>query len=158
MILRGIQPTVIFEEFRPSEFEFYYRRGNLEARTIKMYRELKSFQEVAVDRFEIPGNLHAEMQRFFNCVERESQDYRELNAVNNENIFVHGFPYLNSVTHENLAAKLCKIESDTIIGSGDQDLIRILEKWNHLNRMRESEWLAMSMITRGPMFLMLELF
>ena len=90
-ILKSIEPEVIFEEFRLSDFDILYERGNVEARAIKKYQEFKSFQQISVDRINTPETFRVEIDKVFDYVERASQDYRELKLVETENARQHGF-------------------------------------------------------------------
>src|SRR5258708_23301673 len=79
-ILRAIEPGVVFEEMLPSDFDSYYKHGtksSLESRAINRYREFKSFQQVPVDRYDMPESLLAEIKRdvdsVFDRVEQTSQ-------------------------------------------------------------------------------------
>src|SRR5438309_5809280 len=84
-ILRAIEPDVGFEEMLPSDFDSYYKHGTkskLESLAITRYREFKSFQQVPVDRYDMPESLLAEIKRvdcFFDRLEQTSHAYRELN-------------------------------------------------------------------------------
>ena len=148
-ILRAIEPDVVFEEMLPSDFDSYYRLGtksNLESQAITRYREFKSFQQVPVDRYDMPENLLAELKRGFDCVcdrvEQTSQAYRELNEEQNNRAAQFGFTYLNSVAFATTMARTSEIEEKTIIETGDQGLIRGLERWRHAIQKRELEMIG----------------
>ena len=109
-ILRAIEPEAVFEEIRPSEFDFYYEHGSVEAHAIARYREFKLFQPVPVDRYEMPKNLVAEIKRNLDCVfdfvAQTSQEYGQLNAENDNSVHRDGFSYLNSVACETMMARI----------------------------------------------------
>jgi hypothetical protein len=141
-ILRAIEPEVVFEEIRPSEFHFYYEHGHVEAHAIAKYREFKSFQEIPVDRYDMPDNFFTETQRVFDCVEQASQEYLELDEEKNNRAHQYGFQYLNSVAFTTIMARIHEIEEQTIIGTRDQDLICGLERWRHVMQKREAEMIG----------------
>ena len=143
-ILRAIGPDVVFEEILPSDFDSFYKHGtksNLESQAITKYREFKSFQQIPVDRYDMPESLLAEIKRDFDCVvdrvEQTSQEYRELNDAINHSAHQLGFKHLNSVACATMMARTFEIEEKTIIETGDRDLIRGLERWRHANQKRE---------------------
>ena len=142
-ILREIEPETVFEEWRPSEFDFYYEHGSVEAHAIAKYREFKLFQPVPVDRYDMPENLLAEIKRDFDCVldcvARASQEYRLLDEENDKSAYQYGFSYLNSVAFATKTARMSEIEETIVRGTGDQELIRGLERWRHFIQRRELE-------------------
>ena len=142
-ILRAIEPEAVFEEIRPSEFDFYYTHGSVEAHAITKYREFKLFQPVPVDRYDMPENLLAEIKRDFDCVidcvAQATQEYRLLNEENDNSVRRYGFQYLNSVAFATMTARMSEIEDETISKTGDQGLIRGLERWRQLIERRELE-------------------
>ena len=145
-ILQEIEPEVVFEEIRPSDFDSYYKHGTnqvLETQAIKKYAEFKSFQQVPVDRYNIPEDHLAEIKRDFDrvldCVEGTSREYLDLTKQNDNNACRYGFNYLNSVECAEMMARISEIEEKTIIGTADQDLIRGLERWRHLIQRRDFE-------------------
>jgi hypothetical protein len=145
-ILRAIEPEVIFEELRPSEFDLYYRQGGVEAHAITRYREYKLFQHVPVDRYETPKDPLGERREFdlvFDRVIQTSQEYRELSQNNdNDRVQQYGFKHLNSVAYATMSARMSEIEDETINTAGDQRLIRGLERWRHLIHEREREMVS----------------
>jgi len=145
-ILRAIEPDVVFEEMLPSDFDSYYKhrsKSHVESQAITWYRELKSFQQVPVDRYDMPEGLLAEFRKGVDCVfdrvEQTSQEYRELNEDRNRAVNQFGFKYLNSVAFTKMMARIFEIEEKTIIATGDQRLIRGLERWRDANQKREIE-------------------
>jgi len=142
-ILRAIEPEAVFEEMHPSEFDFYYTHGSVEAHAITKYREFKLFQPVLVDRFEMPENLLAEIKRDFDCVidcvAQDSQKYRLLDEKNDNSVRQYGFQYLNSVAFETMTARMSEIEDEIINKTGNQGLIHGLERWRQLIQRREVE-------------------
>jgi hypothetical protein len=143
-ILRAIEPDAVFEEIRLSEFDFYYEHGSVEAHAITRYRDFKLFQSVPVDRYDMPQNL-VEIKRgldfIFDFVAQTSQEYKFLNAENDNSVHRDGFSYLNSVACERMMARIAEIEERVISGSGDQDLIRRLKWWRQFAQRRELEML-----------------
>jgi hypothetical protein len=143
-ILRAIEPEVIFEEIRPSDFDSYYKtKWSLEAQAITKYREYKLFQQVPVDRYEMPENLLVEIKRdfdsVFDCVAQASREYRLLDEKSGNSARRYGFQYLNSVAFATMTARMSEIEDEIISKTGDQRLIRGLEKWRRLIQRRELE-------------------
>jgi hypothetical protein len=72
-------------------------------------------------------------------VGQTSPEYRLLNEENDESVRQHGFSYLNSVAFATVTTRISEIEEKTIIGTGDQHLIRGLERWRHFIQSREVE-------------------
>jgi len=145
-ILRAIEPEVVFEEIPPSDFDSYYKHGTirtLETQAITRYRKFKLFQQVPVDRFEMPENLLAEIKRDFDCVidcvAQDSQKYRLLDEKNDNSVRQYGFQYLNSVAFETMTARMSEIEDEIINKTGNQGLIHGLERWRQLIQRREVE-------------------
>jgi len=148
-ILRAIEPDVVFEEMVPSDFDSYYRLGTkstLESQAITRYREFKSFRQVPVDRYDMPENLLAKIKRGFDCVcdrvEQTSQEYRELNEEQHRGVNQFGSKYLNSVAFATMLVRTSEIEEKTIVETGDQLLIRGLERWRHAIQKRELEMIG----------------
>ena len=145
-ILRAIEPEAIFEEMHPSAFDFYYTHGSVEAHAITKYREFKLLQLVSVDRKEMPDNVLVAIKRDFDsvidCVAQASQEYRLLNETNDNSVRRYGFQYLNSVAFATMAARMSEIEDEIINKTGDQRLIRGLERWRHVIQRRELEMVA----------------
>jgi hypothetical protein len=142
-ILRAIEPEVVFQEVRPSEFDFLYKRGSVEAHAIARYREFKSSQWVPVDRYDIPANLLAEIKEeldyVFDYVGQASPEYRLLNEENDDSVRQRGFRYLNSVACASVNTRMSEIEDMAIMGTGNEDLIGGLGKWRHFVQSREVE-------------------
>jgi hypothetical protein len=136
-ILRVLQPEVAFVEWRPSEFDFYYRLGNLEAHAITKYREHRLVQAVPVDRYDMPRTLLAEMREFEDWMIQRSQEFQELMESENDSVHQHGFKHLNSVTFATTIMRMEEIEDETIKGTGDERLIRWLEGLRHFMQGRE---------------------
>ncbi len=148
-ILRAIEPDTIFEEVRPSDFDSYCKygiRSSLEAQAIARYLEIKPFRRVPVDRFDIPKNrLVATKREFdgvFDYVEQSSREYQVLNEENDKSVCQYGFSYLNSVAFATVMTRISEIEEETINETGNQGLIRALERWRHLIQRREREMIS----------------
>ena len=137
-IFKAIKPEVAFLEMCPSEFDFFYERGSVEAHAITKYRECKP---IPVDQDVMPRNLLAEFKRDLDIalarVAGASPEYRWLNQEKNKSVYEYGFAYLNSVVFARLSARMTEIEDEIIGGTDDQDLIRVLERWRHIIRQRE---------------------
>jgi len=142
-ILRAIEPEVVFEEMRPSEFDLYYEHGSVEAHAINKYRKFKLFQPVPVDKYDMPKDLLAEIKRDFDsvldCVARASQEHRLLCEENDASVHQYGFSYLNSVAFAIKSARMSEIEEMVIRETYNQNLIRGLERWRHFVQSREHE-------------------
>jgi hypothetical protein len=130
-ILRAIAPEVIFEERRPSESQ-----RSLEAVAIAKYGESESFQRVAVDRYDMPGSLFAETQRVFDCLEQTSEEYLALRKETDDRAHRYGFDYLNNADFETTMARISETEEKVISATGDQELIRGLERWRQFIQSR----------------------
>jgi len=145
-VLRDIDPEVIFAEFRPSEFDRYYKHGNLEAVALTMLRNCKSFQMVPVDTYHLPTNLLLELKRAFDavldCVTELSHEYELLNQENDNHVSRGGFQYLNSSDGAAMLARIAEVEERTIIATGNQDLICALASWRSFMQNRELEMVS----------------
>ena len=144
-ILRAVEPEVVFEEIRPSDFDSYCKNGigsSLEAKAITRYLAFKSFRRVPVDRYDIPDSLLAvfksEVDCVFDYVEQESREYQLLNEENAESVYQQGFRYLNSVAFTTAMTRIAEIEDEIIDESGDRGLTRALERWRHVIHQRET--------------------
>lgn len=126
----------------PSQFDFYYARGSVEAHAITRYRSFKELKSVPVDRYDMPENLLAAIKRdfdlVFDCVARGSQEYRLLEEENDEGVHRDGFRFLNGAAFAKRSERMSEIEDTIIAGSGDQNLIRGLERWRDLIQRREA--------------------
>lgn len=145
-IIRAIEPEAVFEEIRPSNFDSYSKHGirsSLEALAITRYLEFKPFRRVPVDRYDIPENLLAEFKRevdcVFNHVEQCSEEYQLLNEENDKSVYQHGFGYLNSAAFATVMTRISQIEEKTINETGNQGLIRALDRWRQFTQRRERE-------------------
>lgn len=139
-ILQRLAPEVVFEETRPCDLNSTW---SLECKAIAKYRERHVFQQVPVDRYDIPANLletlRAEIDRVFDCVEQTSEEYLALKDESGRNVYSHGFEYLNSPAFAAMTAKLSDIKNETISRTHDQRLIRGLEAWRVVTQSRERE-------------------
>lgn len=142
-ILRAIGPEVIFQEARAPDFDFLYARGSVEAHAITRYREFKQFLCVPVDRYDIPAShlayMKTQIDYLFAYVEKSSAEYRALHEENAKCVGARGFSYLNSETFSATSTRLSEIEDETIKGSGNAELIAILDGWRQLTHRREVE-------------------
>jgi hypothetical protein len=142
-ILLSIKPEVIFVEMRPMDFDFHYEGGGVEAHAIVKYRKLAFFQLVPVDRYDTPQDLLVEIKRdvdgVLDYVARSSREYQLLDEENDKSVHQHGFGYLNSAAFATRTARMSEIEETIVRRMGDQDLVRGLERWRHLNQGRELE-------------------
>lgn len=142
-MLRAISPEVIFEEVRPSDFDAYYKTsGSLEVQAITRYRESRSLRQVSVDQYsdnEATADIRILMDRVFDFVAQTSQTYLDLWDERETLIRQQGFQYLNSVAFEKTTEKIEGIEDQTIMGTGNLDLIRGLQWWRGLMKRREAE-------------------
>lgn len=143
-IIRAIDPEAVFEEIRPADFDSYCKHGirwSVEALAITKYLEIKSSRRAPVDRYDIPDDRLAETKREFDCVldyaEQNSREYQLLNEENDRSVFQYGFSYLNSADFEAVSTRMSEIEDKTINESGNQGLIRALDRWRHLLQGRE---------------------
>lgn len=148
-ILRAIEPEIIFEEIRPSDFDSYCKHGTkstLETQAIARYLDFKSVRRVPVDRYDIPGNRMVEFKRELDCafdyVEQTSREYQLLHEENHRNAHQHGFRYLNSAALARAMARVSEIEEKIINETGAQGLMRCLEKWRHMTQCREREMIG----------------
>jgi hypothetical protein len=145
-IIQAIEPEAVFEEIRPSDFDFYRKHGitsSLEAQAITRYLEFKSFHRVPVDRYEIPENHIAEIKReldcVFDCVEQRSRENQLLNEENDKSVCKFGFSHLNSVACATVMSRIAEIEEQTINETGNQGLIHALAMWHRVSQKRETE-------------------
>jgi hypothetical protein len=148
-IFRAIEPEAVFEERRPADFDSYCKQGiglSLEAQAITSYIEFKPLRRVPVDRYDIPENLLADIKRefdsVFDYVEQTSREYQVLNEESDKSVCQYGFRYLNSVAFATVMTRIAEIEEETINETGNQGLIRALEKWRHLIQRRETEMIS----------------
>jgi len=58
--------------------------------------EFKLFQQVQVDRYDMPQIFLPKPRESFACVEQTSQEYLELMEENNNSVRLYGFQYPNS--------------------------------------------------------------
>ena len=116
---------------------------SLEAQAIAEYLKIKSFERVPVDRFDIPESLLVDAKSEFDCVfdyvEQTSREYQELADENDRRARQYGYGYLNSADFAALRKRLSEIEDRTIGETGNQTLIRALNRWRHLTLRREHE-------------------
>lgn len=144
-ILRILEPEVVFEEMRPSDFDAYYKhrtKATLESQAITRLRAMKSFQQVPVDRYDVPETQLVEIKRgldsVFDRVGEVSQEYRQLNEALHVGAHQRGFKYLNSLAFETTMARISEIEASAILATGDRGLISGLEWWRRAIQERES--------------------
>jgi len=127
-IFRAIEPEVVFEEIRPSDFDLYCKHGarsRLEGRAIERYLEFKLIRRVPVDRYDTPENQLAELMgqfdSVFDYVEQTSREYQFLSEGNDLSVRQFGFGYLNSIVFSEVETRMSEIQEMTINQSNDQD-------------------------------------
>jgi len=135
-ILRAIDPAVIFEEVRQSDFDIY-NTTSLEGQAATRFLALKSLQRVPVDRYDLPPNFRALTDSAFDFVEQHSHEYRFLHDQSESDTHLHGFMYLNSATFAKVMARMAEIEDETINREGNPDLVRALATWRQVIQGRE---------------------
>lgn len=137
-LLRAIEPEVIFEEVRQSDFELY-NSGSLEGQVTTRFLTLKSFQRVPVDRYDMPPNFRALTDTVLDFVEQTSHEYRLLQDQRDNAAQVKGFSYLNSAAFAQVMARLAAIEDETINSEGNPELVRALATWRQVIQGREKD-------------------
>ncbi len=146
-LLRTIEPDVVFEELRPSDFDsFYATKHTTETKALSEYRKHRLIKQVPIDRYDIPENLISTfkemLNNIFDYVEQKSQECWLLKDEIDRNTGLLGFKYLNSIDHARKWARICEIQDKTIFGTGNQRLIRILQIWRQQQHRREIEMLG----------------
>ena len=144
-ILRALEPEVVFEEMSPSDFDSYYKhrtKSSLESQAIIGYHQVKAFQQVPVD-LHMPASrlveIKSDVDRVLDRVEHTNQEYQELDEEKGNRTHHGGFQYLNGAAFTKMMTRMCEIEEKTITQTGDQGLVRALERWRHANHEREVE-------------------
>lgn len=138
-ILRAIHPDVIFMEIRPNEFDFHFDQGNNECRAVKKLREARSFDEVFVDRHEITREFMEVLAGVFDYVADNNEEFDHRKTLEEKEIALSGFKFVNSDSYDKLMMRLREIE-DLVVGeSRNQNKIRILQTWRRLTEARERE-------------------
>jgi hypothetical protein len=135
-LLRAIDPDVIFEEVRQSDFAIY-NTGTLEGQAATRFLALKSFQRVPVDRYDLPPNFRALTDSVFDCVEQRSYEYLFLQDQSESDTHLHGFMYLNSAAFAKVMTRMSAIEDETIKSQGNPELLRALATWRQVIQGRE---------------------
>jgi hypothetical protein len=140
-ILRAIEPDVLFEEMRPSDFD----PSRLEAQAIARYLNFKSAQRVPVDRFDMQAvfELKGVIDRVL-YLAQTIPEHQRLSEEVNERVFHSGFAYLNSVAFSTAEARLSAIEDLAAHATGDDDLIQGLERWRQVHKQRECEMVRLA--------------
>src|SRR5687767_6119231 len=96
-ILRAIEPEVLFEEIRPSDFDAYCKHGSktlLEPQAVAQYLDIKTLRRVPVDRYHLPDKLFAFRQQIdsvFDHVHLASLEYRRLTEEGDDHVRQEGF-------------------------------------------------------------------
>jgi hypothetical protein len=137
-ILRTIEPVTVFEEVRPSDYDWFNTR-TLEGRAVTRYGEFRAFQRVPVDRYDLPENLYVGMEKVLDHVEETSHEYFVLREQSEAFTHLQGFSYLNSVAFETVRTRLTEIEDRTISETQDQRWTRMLQMWRDVIQRRETE-------------------
>jgi hypothetical protein len=135
-LLRAIDPDVIFEEVRQSDFAFYNTRS-LEGQAATRLFAFKSFQRVPVDRYEMPPNFRALTDAVLDFVEQASHEYRLRQDQRDNAAQLNGFAYLNSAAFANLMSRISAIEEETIKSAGNPQLVLALATWRQVMQRRE---------------------
>jgi hypothetical protein len=145
-ILREIQPEVIFEEVRPSDFDPHRTdgvNGRLEAQAIARYIQSNRAARVPVDRYEMSTDsaksFSRELFAALDHIEDRSPEYGRLRDAELRRTYEEGFCFLNSPDYTSLCARLNSIEDEIILDSGQPVWIHALNLWRSLNSRREQE-------------------
>lgn len=145
-ILRRIEPDVVFEEIRPSDFESFLAQGiawSLEAHAIATYGDMVEIRRVPVDRYEVTEDalfaLKTKIDAVFSYVDGTSPEYRSLSETNREGAILYGFSYLNSSHFDTVSKRLAEIEDSAICATNNQEMILGLAWWREINQQRERE-------------------
>lgn len=144
-ILEQIRPEVIFLEIpRDGVLEQYLNGGttnDLESAAVKHYCAGTNAKLVAVD---LP-TPKADFFDNYNHLQREvhgrSSDYRRLTTWEKNYVLDYGFVYLNADRCGEMWRDIDAAMRATVEALKDPRLVAILEEWNRINDLRETEWL-----------------
>jgi hypothetical protein len=135
-LLRAIDPEVVFEEVRQSDFALY-NTTSLEGQAATRFRAFKSFQRVPVDRYDLPPNFRTLTDSALDYVEQHSHEYIFLQNERENSTHLHGFMYLNSAVFAKVMSRMAVIEDETINSEGNPELVRSLATWRQVIQGRE---------------------
>jgi len=145
-ILQALAPVVIFEEFRPGEFDFHYQHGSVEAHAVKRYCDITPCRQVPVDRYGLAGDEVPRLKGYLDqanaYVARTNQEYQLLEEKNGESTYLHGFQYLNSARCGTILSRMIQIEDETVSRVGNEEWLRAFETWNRLLQSRDQAMVA----------------
>ena len=140
-ILEALEPEVVFEETRPSDFDLIYSKNpphGLEPRALKNYATKKPVKQVPVDCYTIAPDFAESINRLFNYVESYSNEYLSANAKMHEMSWKYGFDFLNSQECLDLVEYQRSVFDQAVNASGDRNLIDLLSEWNQSLYHREN--------------------
>lgn len=145
-ILESVDPDVIFEEIRPSDFDSYYAcLYTLETQAVTRYVKARATtRQVPVDNFDDivdPGSLRRDIDILFDYAESNSIEYRALIAERDWKTDQLGFRYLNSPEFEELSKRSRELLENIIARSDSDGLKNILSTWNGQLQRRENSML-----------------
>jgi hypothetical protein len=135
-LLRAINPDVIFEEVRQSDFALY-NTGSLEGQSATRFLAFKSFQRVPVDLYDMLPNFRALTDSVLDFVDQTSHEYRLLQDQRDNAAQLNGFTNLNSAAFAKVMSRMSAIEEETINSAGDPELVRALATWRQVMQGRE---------------------
>lgn len=140
-ILETLEPEVVFEEIRPSDFDLIYNRNPppwLEPRTLKNYATSKPLKQIPVDSYIIEPDFRKRVDQLFDYVDSRCNEYFAAKAKMDEMSWKYGFDFLNSQECLDLVKYQRSVFDQAVNASGDKQLIDLLSEWNQSLRNREN--------------------
>jgi hypothetical protein len=144
VILRRLQPSVIFAEIPPTHADEYVdgSHDTLESIAVAAYRQSHEVIVVPVDLPKPHEGFFADAQWLFNTVERTSHGYRRMVDQHGVDTRTGGFPYLNSSRCIQAWADIYEEVHATVEWIGDHRLREIYELWVGANENRDRKMMG----------------
>lgn len=135
VIVRGLDPDVVFLEMRPSDVPDV-APYTLEGRAVSRYAAVRRCRRVAVDDFAMPPSFHGDTEALFDYVEQSSDEF-VLCLQQRDSVASFGFEAINSRGFEELADNCDRAMEGAVRQSRNQGLIRRHDNWISLLRRRD---------------------
>lgn len=141
-IIAHLRPEVIFFEAPADAFHEHIitdTRDNMEATSIRRYRENNDVEVVPVDLPTPEARFFGKLKELTQRVEGKSRDYRRLMLWNTNYIRDYGFPYLNSEHSAKMWSEIYADIRTTVKIINEQEVTEYLELWERTNDLRDKE-------------------
>lgn len=141
-ILKHLKPEVIFLELPSDHYDYYfttYSLRTLESDSVNMYRKDNPVEIVLVDSKAPNTSLRDDIDFLFKTIDSNSDRLESIGRYIHQFTCQYGFPYLNSMKHQEHLSAQREEELNTIKSLNDPKLRGLYELWENIHKQRENE-------------------